>query len=438
LRAVVLAAGQGVRLWPLTENRPKPMIPIAGRPIISYVTESLRKNGVTDILVVVGYKKEVVQNYLEYGKRFNLHIEYVVQPKVAGTADAVKLAEDYVGNEPFIAVYGDQLISPKSVENVLSTHQASLHDIVMGVVPVNRPEHYGAVWVEGSNVKRIVEKPHAGDNAEGLVNAGLYVLNHEIFSAARKTRKSKRGEFELTDSLQSLVAQGVQIKAALLDAESWIDIGRPWNVLEANERILKLCQNDVQGTVEKGAEITPPVIIREGARVRSGAVLIGPVIVGERSEIGPYCRIRPFTTIGTDVKIGPNCDIKNSVLMDGCKVPHLSYVGDSVIGEKCNLGAGTNVANLRFDDATVETPIRGKMVDSERRKLGVILGDDVRTGVNSSLMPGVKVGSRTWIGAGVVLDGDVPSDTTVLLRQQLIKKRKKKERKASTSSRTIT
>jgi len=124
--------------------------------------------------------------------------------------------------------------------------------------------------------------------------------------------------------------------------------------------------------------------------------------------------------------------------MDGCKVPHLSYVGDSVIGEKCNLGAGTNFANLRFDDATVKTPIRGKMVDSERRKLGVILGDDVRTGVNSSLMPGVKVGSRTWIGAGVVLDGDVPSDTTVLLRQQLVKKRKKKERKASTSSRTIT
>lgn len=431
MKAVVLAAGQGVRLWPLTENRPKHMIPIGGRPIISHIIESLRKNRVSDVLVIVGYKKEAIQNFLGDGGRLGLHVEYLIQPQIAGTADAIRLAEDYVGSEPFLIVYGDQLITARSVEKVLTVHETYRNDNVMALVPVDRPEYYGLVSVEGSNVKGIIEKPSARDVIGNLVNAGLYVLKPEIFSAIRDTRKSKRGELEVTDSLQSLIRHGSEVKAALIDRDSWVDIGRPWDLLEANERVLKLCEHKIDGVVEEGAKVTPPVVISENASVRTGSVVMGPLFVGEGSELGPNCRIRPYTSIGKDVRIGPSCDIKNSIIMDGTKVPHLTYVGDSVIGERCNFGAGTNVANLRLDDATVKTPIRGRIVDSGRRKLGVILGDDVKTGINASLMPGVKVGSRSWIGPGVAIGKDVPADTTVLLRQQLIqqsKKRKKKRR----------
>ena len=424
MKAVVLAAGQGVRLWPLTENRPKHMIPIGGRPIISYVIESLRRNEITNIIVVVGYKKESIQNYLGNGGDFSLHVEYLVQPRVAGTADAVRLAEGRVGNQPFMVLNGDQLISFNSVEKVLAVHKTYPYDHVMGLVPVDRPENYGVVSVEESRVKSILEKPHARGLLGDLVNAGIYVFQTEIFSAIRRTRKSKRNEFEITDSLKSLIQLG-SVRAALIDRNSWIDIGRPWDLLEANERILKKCEHRIDGVIEEGARIVPPVIISKDARVHAGSVLIGPVFVGEGTELGPNCRIRSCTSIGKRVKIGPSCDIKNSIIMDDTKVPHLTYIGDSVIGEKCNFGAGTNVANLRLDDATVETRIRGRVVNSGRLKFGIITGDNVRTGINASLMPGVKIGSGSWIGPAVILEKDVQADSLVLVAQKLVQRKKR-------------
>jgi bifunctional UDP-N-acetylglucosamine pyrophosphorylase/glucosamine-1-phosphate N-acetyltransferase len=393
------------------------MIPIGGKPIISYVMESLQKNGISKALVIAGYGKEAIRSYLGDGGHFGLGIEYAVQPKRAGTADAIKLAEDYVANEPFLTVYGDQLIFPNSVEKVLNAHQTNSDGNIMALVTIDTPEYYGIVSVENSRVKKIVEKPSSKRLVKCLANAGVYIFQPNIFSAISQTKKSRRGEFEITDSLQFLIDNGSEVKAVQLDRESWVDIGRPWNILEANESVLKNCRHGIDGVVEEGVRVVPPVTISRNAIVKSGSTIVGPVFVGEDSELGPNCRIRPYTSIGKDVKIGPFCDVKNSVIMDGTKIPHLTYVGDSVIGERCNLGAGTNVANLRLDNATVKTPIRGKLVDSGRRKLGVILGDDVRVGINASLMPGVKVGSQSWIGPGVVLDRDVPSDTIVLLRQ---------------------
>lgn len=429
MKAVILAAGQGVRLWPLTENRPKHMIPVGGRPIISYVVESLLKNGISDLLVIVGYKKESIVNYLGDGQRFNSRIEYVVQPRVAGTADAVRCAEDHVAGQPFLVANGDQLISPESVDKVLVMHKMHPDDSVMTLVPVERPEYYGVVSIENSTVKSIVEKPRTGGTLGNLVNAGLYILQPEILSVIHNTRKSKRGEFEITDSLQSFIEHKSDVKAAVIDSGSWIDIGRPWDLLQANKRVLELREHEVNGVVEEGAKIVPPVVVSNDAKVKTGSILVGPVFVGSGSELGPNCRIRPYTSIGKDVKIGPSCDIKNSIIMDDTKVPHLTYVGDSVIGERCNFGAGTNVANLRLDDATVRTPVRGKMVDSGRRKLGVIVGDDVKIGINASLMPGVKIGSRSWIGPGVVLEKDVPTGTIVVLKQQLVRKRRHQAKK---------
>jgi bifunctional UDP-N-acetylglucosamine pyrophosphorylase/glucosamine-1-phosphate N-acetyltransferase len=406
------------------------MIPIGGRPIISYVMESLRGNKISDIIIVVGYKKESIQDYLRDGESFSSHIEYLIQQRVAGTADAIRLAESHVENHPFLVLNGDQLIFFNSVEKVLDIHKTYPDDNVMGLVPVEHPENYGIASVEESRVKSILEKPSTKRLQGSLVNAGIYLFQPEIFSAIRMTKKSKRGEFEITDSLKSLIQRG-SVRAVLIDPDSWIDIGRPWDLLEANERILKKCEHRIDGVVEEGARIVPPVTISKGARVNAGSVLIGPVFVGEGSELGPNCRIRNCTSIGRRVRIGPCCDIKNSIIMDGTKVPHLTYIGDSVIGEECNFGAGTNVANLRLDDATIKTPIRGRVVDSERRKLGIITGDAVRTGINASLMPGVKIGSGSWIGPGVILEKDVQGDTMVLVAQKHVQRKKRNVKQRS-------
>ena len=161
-----------------------------------------------------------------------------------------------------------------------------------------------------------------------------------------------------------------------------------------------------------------PVTVEEGARIRSGVYIEGPAFIGKGSDVGPNCFIRPHTSIGRNVRIGNACEVKNSIIMDKTHIGHLSYVGDSIIGENCNLGAGTTIANYRFDGETVKMAVKDSILDTGRRKLGVVLGDDVKTGINASLMPGVKVGNNSWIGPGITVHQDVPPNTIVLLKQE--------------------
>ena len=177
-------------------------------------------------------------------------------------------------------------------------------------------------------------------------------------------------------------------------------------------------KHNVWGVVESGAHLIGPVTLAKTARIRAGAYIEGPVFIDEKSDIGPNCYIRPYTSVGKKVRIGNACEIKNSLIMDNTHVGHLSYVGDGIIGEDCNLGAGTAVANFRLDGKTVKMRVKDEVVDSERRKLGVVLGDEVKTGINSLLMPGVKIGHNSWIGPNLVVNRDVPSNTLLLMKQE--------------------
>jgi len=180
-------------------------------------------------------------------------------------------------------------------------------------------------------------------------------------------------------------------------------------LLEANRLAMDKRRPSVAGKVEAGANLRGSVEVERGAVVKSGSYLEGPVFVGEGAVVGPNSYLRPHTALGRNVKVGSSCEVKNSIVMANTTIPHLSYIGDSIIGENCSLGAGTVTANLRFDEATVRSVVKGALVDSRRKKLGAVLGDGVRTGVNVSLLPGVKVGAGAWVGPGAVVKRDVPS-----------------------------
>jgi bifunctional UDP-N-acetylglucosamine pyrophosphorylase/glucosamine-1-phosphate N-acetyltransferase len=174
-----------------------------------------------------------------------------------------------------------------------------------------------------------------------------------------------------------------------MSADGWLDIGLPWNILEANKRALEFMRASVCGEVEDGAFIHGHVTIAKGARIRSGAYIEGPVSIGPNSDVGPNCFIRPATSIGANVRIGNACEIKNSVVMNNTHIAHLSYVGDSIIGEECNFGAGTITANIRFDKKDIRMSVKDIRIDSGRRKLGAVIGDRVQTGINVNVLPGV-------------------------------------------------
>ena len=205
---------------------------------------------------------------------------------------------------------------------------------------------------------------------------------------------------------------------AIISDRDWIDVGRPWELLEASERLMKDLEDSLEGDVEDGVNIHGPVVIGEGTIIRSGTYIQGPVYIGRNCDIGPNSYLRAHTCIGDGVSIGNAVEVKNSIIMDGTNINHLSYVGDSVIGMNCNIAAGTNIANLRFDDGPVRMVVKDDVVETGRRKLGAVFGDGVKTGINSSFNPGVKVGKDSCIGAGCVISRDVPSDRLVILRQE--------------------
>ena len=414
MKAVILAAGQGVRLRPLTDKKPKHLIPIAGKPVLEHLIRNLATNGISDILLIVSKTDDSIRKHFCDGTNLGVRLSYALQPGVLGTAHAVGIARDFMGKESFVAMYGDIYVHSDAVKRVVDGYKEEGSDASMALVPVSAPQFFGIATVEQGYVKSLVEKPSAEALCGNLANAGIFTFSPSIFNAIERTAESERGEFEITQSIRLLIESGVKVKAVELELGTWKDIGRPWDLLEANELALREIKPRVPGEIEDGSWFTGPIVVEEGAHIRSGSYINGPVYVCAGAEIGPNCYIRPFTSVGRNVRIGNGCEVKNSIVMDDTKIPHLSYVGDSIIGERCNLGAGTVVANLRFDNEPVKMMISGNLVSSGRRKLGAILGDDVQTGINVSIMPGVKIGSNSLIGPSMTVTRDVPPNSQVL------------------------
>jgi len=417
MKAVLLAAGEGVRLLPLTATRPKHLIKVGGKPILEHCLDALKANGVTEAIVITHYMGDAIRAYFGDGAKFEFKLEYVEQKTVLGTGNAAKFAQPYVDGD-FLLVYGDLLFSADAIKKVLKTYNAQRAAAVMAVVPVENPESYGIVeFDENRHIRRIVEKPRKANAPSNMANAGVYVFRKNIFETLKKLEKSSRGEEELTDAVTMIAEDGETVLAAEISKSDWFDIGRPWDLLEANVWVLKRMQHNVLGDIEEGAHLTGPVYVAETARVRSGAYIEGPVFIDDAADVGPNCFIRAYTSIGKHARVGNACEVKNSVIMDGTHVGHLSYVGDSILGEKCNLGAGTITANLRFDDGHVKMMIKDAVLDTGRRKLGVVLGDNVKTGVGALLMPGVKVGNDSWVGPGLILERDLPANSVAVVKQ---------------------
>jgi bifunctional UDP-N-acetylglucosamine pyrophosphorylase/glucosamine-1-phosphate N-acetyltransferase len=401
MKAVILAAGEGKRLRPFTFTRPKHMIEISGKPLMEYLLISLREAGIKDILMVVHYKYEQIKKYFGDGSSLDIKIKYIYQKDIKGTANALSLAEKYLTDD-FIAVYGDLLITSRVVESVLNFHKSTKASVILTTLPVPNYENYGVIKTEGNKVINIIEKPSKKAKKKNYINAGFYVFSTDIFQAIRLTETSPRGEQEITDSIRILIEDKHDVLAVKIFSEDWLDIGKPWDLLDINSRVLSSVKSEIQGKIEKGVHLGESVFIGNQARIRSGTYIEGPAYIGKGSDIGPNCYIRP-------------------IIMNHVHIGHLSYIGDSIIGEGSNLGAGTITANLRFDRKSVKMKINNMIVDTNKKKLGVFMGDKIRTGVGTLFMPGVKVGPNSWIFPNIVITKDIPQDTFLVLKQQIEK-----------------
>jgi UDP-N-acetylglucosamine diphosphorylase/glucosamine-1-phosphate N-acetyltransferase len=398
-QAVILAAGEGARMRPLTFTRPKVMLPIANKPILEHLLLEVKAAGLCDFLFIVGYHDEQIRTYFENGIKWGVNIQYCSQRQQLGTADALRMAKGYLSNN-FILANGDAIFGSEDVRRLTGTEGNAI-----SVIELQDVSGLGVVESREGKLVRIYEKTERPPSH--LANAGLYMFTPDIFGAIDKTPKSPRGEYELPDAIHILIESGQAVRCQ--EISKWQDFSYPWDLITINEQMMASIEPLKAGEVESNAVIKGKVAIGEGTLVRSGAYIKGPVIIGENCEIGPNCFIRPGTAIGNNCHIGAGVEVKNSIIMAGSKVPHLSYVGDSIIGEGCNLGAGTKIANLRLDKQNVTVG----MIDTGRRKLGAVIGDNVQTGINASVNVGTMIGNNSFIGPGALAHGVIAPGSKV-------------------------
>lgn len=399
MQAVILAAGKSTRTYPLTLTKPKPFLKVANKTIIEHNLEQI--DGLAnEIIIIVGYKAEMIKKFLG-GKFKKARIKYVVQNEALGNADALRQTEKLIRGK-FILMFGDDLYSKKDIKNLLKYKNAIL------ARKVKNPENFGVLKVKGDIFCEAVEKPK--EFISDLVNVGCFVFSKGIFSVLDKINLSQRNEYELPDGY-NLLAKKEKIKVVQVK-DYWLPLTYPWNLLEANEFMLSRNKpiKSKRAIIEKGAILKGKVSVGANSIIKSGSYIEGPVMIGDNCVIGPNCYLRAFTVIGDNSHIGNAVEIKNSIIGDNTNVAHLSYIGDSIIGDNCNLGAGTITANLRHDWKNIKCMIKGELKDTGKQKLGIIMGDNCKTGVHTSFGPGVKINSGCMILPGEIIKRDLENN----------------------------
>jgi len=388
MKAVILAAGKGTRLGPLTKNRPKPLIPLAGKPVIEHIIKSLIENNVKDIAIVVHYYKDKIIKYVE-GLHLNANINYIYQEELSGTGSALLVSEEFIKDEPFITIYGDVTLNRKILVNIIKYFEENPCDTLMVGVRVNDPSKYGVLILDKDRLMKIIEKPKR-DVGSNLINAGIYVFTPKIFDACRKIRLSERGELELTDAIMFLGKHGI-VRVFDGGKNWWYDVGHPWDLLDANKYYLSLIKTDIVGKCSPNTLIYEPVVISKGSHIESGVVIFGPSYIGKNVEIGYNSVIGPYASICDGVKIGPLSFISGSIILNNTIISSHCSVFESVIGEKCYIESGVSIPSINIYGENIKVLIKNVEVDSGRKKLGALIGDNVTIGANTSIWPGIVI-----------------------------------------------
>lgn len=376
VQAVILAAGKSTRTHPLTLTRPKPLLPILNKPLLTHTLDQLVELPIDEVIIIVGYMKEKIIEL--YGKEYKgLKLIFFEQKEQLGTMHALHQVKHML-KDRFLVVNGDDLYHYKDMKACFNYRYALL------VKEVRCPERFGIVKLENEKIKSIVEKPK--EFMGNLASIGLYMLDRKIFDYPME--KGNHPEYFLPITLNYLCREHDVYPVPC--QEYWLPIGYPWDLLNCTEFLMAhLSESRIEGRIEDNAQIKGKVQIGKGTVVKSGSYIEGNVIIGENCVIGPNAYLQNGTVIGNNCKIGHHVSVKNSILFDNAKVSHLSYIGDSILGEGVNIGAGSFVANVRHDSQDVSTLVKGEKVSTGRKKFGIVLADNVKVGINTKFYPGV-------------------------------------------------
>ena len=372
MKAVILAAGEGKRLEPLTNLRPKPMLPLANKPLLDHVMEAVVGAGIEDVILVVGYKRQRIQSYFGDGDDWDIDITYAAQEKQLGTGNALLQTEEFIDSD-FVVLNGDRIVDEAILERVIDERRETGTN-QMAVTNAEEPELYGVVTLdEDSMVTDIREKPPKREIASDLINAGVYAFGPSIFEAIRET--TTRGELGLTDvldqHLDSLPVAGVPY------GRTWLDVSRPWDLTTVNGRLLDVNSINTAPT----ASVHPTAVVSDHAAL------------GADATVHPNATVLRGTAIGDNVQVGPNATIQNSIVMADARIQAGAVIRNAVIGENVTIGPNSTIPGGK-SDVVLQDRVH------EDVTFGGIVGD------NATLEGSVTVAPGSFLGNGSTVELD--------------------------------
>ncbi|MFP4056751.1 MAG: sugar phosphate nucleotidyltransferase [Candidatus Brocadiia bacterium] len=331
MKAVLLAAGKGTRMQGLCDELPKPLMPVASRPVLVHTIGQLEEAGVSDVLLVVGHQARLVRNGL--GRRCgNVRLHYALQEDPRGTGQATALAEDFAAGQPFLMMFGDIVTSRRHLPEIAAIYAEERPSALLSVRYFRDPASGGAVYVEGDRVVRIVERPEPGQTTTHYINAGIFVLPPEIFDLLRQVELSPRGEYELTDAIAMLLEAGRTVRAYELEG-FWINVTDPATCLEAQRELFA-------ETGVPGSQVPPHVAVD------------GPVVVAGSCELGP-CRLGPNVSVSEACTVGAGARVRDAIVLAGGTVGQDAIVEGAVVGMNARVEPGARLVGDPGGEAAV-------------------------------------------------------------------------------------
>jgi len=327
MKGVILAAGKGRRLRPLTHTGPKHLLPIAGKPIINYGIEKLKEIGLKEIGIIVGYRAEDIKQYLKDGSQLGISIHYFLQEPQMGIAHALKFAEKYLSDDKFIVYLGDNLLKQDLMKFAEKFENDDLDALIL-LSKVRKPERFGVAVIENGKVTKLIEKPK--ERISDLALVGIYFFKPTIFKAIHKIKPSWRNELEITDAIQWLIDHNYAVEAEKVEGW-WADTGSDIDLLEANYLILEDIEPYNKATIDENAKIIGKVQIEEGTEIKGNTTIRGPVYIGKNCII-ENAAIQPFTSIESNCKIR-NAEIEHSIILNNCMIDCKRRIVNSIIGK---------------------------------------------------------------------------------------------------------
>jgi len=390
--AVVLAAGEGIRLRPLTANRPKPMLPAGTRPILEHVLNALIDAGVDDIHLVVGYQANRVRSH--FGPTYrDIPLTYHTQSNQLGSGHALLQARDGP-TDSFLLVNGDQIIDHRIVDAVTHAHSGTA---TMAVVEGPEAVDYGAVQLSGDEITELVEQPNTGEFR--LFNAGVYAFSQQIFETL-DALSVDRGELPLTDAIKELIADPEQTVEGVRTDHFWMDATHPWDLLALSRELL------ARGWVDTPT-VDSDIYVHDSAHVHPDATLVGPVVVDSDVIIEAGAVVGPYAAISASSTVGAGSVLRDVVVDTDTTIGPNTTALELVAGQGCELGAGLTA------EGGPANVVLNEQVHSDV-DLGGVIADRVTLGGNAALEPGALIGPGATIGTGVVVRGEVDAESEVV------------------------